>query len=59
MPSRKKGKPPSHLWREVHLQPQENRVLMFNSWLWHNVEPNKSNEDRISVSFNFVQDGFQ
>ena len=31
---------------------------MFNSWLWHTVEPNKSNEDRISVSFNFLQSGF-
>ena len=59
MPTRKKGQPPNHLWREVHLQPQENRAIMFNSWLWHSVEPNQSNEPRISVSFNFVQDGFQ
>ena len=58
MPNRKKGQPPKHLWREVHLQPQENRALMFNSWLWHTVEPNMSNEDRISVSFNFIQHGF-
>jgi len=58
MPNRKKGEPPKHLWREIHLQPQENRIIMFNSWLWHNVEPNQSNDPRISVSFNFVQDGF-
>ena len=58
MPNRKKGEPPKHLWREVHLQPQENRTIMFNSWLWHNVEPNQSNDPRISVSFNFLQDGF-
>jgi len=58
MPNRKKGQPPKHLWREVHLQPKENRAIMFNSWLWHTVEPNQSNGDRISVSFNFVQDGF-
>ena len=58
MPNRKKGQPPKHLWREIHLQPQENRAIMFNSWLWHNVEPNQSNDPRISVSFNFVQDGF-
>ena len=58
MPNRKKGQPPKHLWREVNLQPQENRAIMFNSWLWHTVEPNKSNEDRISVSFNFLQSGF-
>ena len=58
MPNRKKGQPPKHLWREVNLQPKENRAIMFNSWLWHTVEPNKSNEDRISVSFNFLQSGF-
>ena len=58
MPNRKKGQPPKHLWREVNLQPQENRAIMFNSWLWHTVEPNQSNEDRISVSFNFLQSGF-
>jgi len=27
--------------------------------LWHCVEENKSNDIRISVSFNFIQDGFQ
>ena len=59
MPNRKKGQPPKHLWREVNLQPQENRAIMFNSWLWHSVEPNQSNEDRISVSFNFIQRGFE
>ena len=59
MPNRKKGQPPRHLWREVNLQPQENRAIMFNSWLWHNVEANQSNEDRISVSFNFIQRGFE
>ena len=58
LPNRKKGQPPKHLWREVNLQPQENRAIMFNSWLWHTVEPNKSNEDRISVSFNFLKSGF-
>ena len=58
MPTRKKGQPPTHLWREVHLEPQENRAIMFPAWLWHCVEPNQSNEPRISISFNFIQDGF-
>ena len=58
MPTRKKGEPPKHLWREVHLTPQENRVIMFPAWLWHSVKPNQSTESRISVSFNFIQDGF-
>jgi len=59
MPTRKKGEPPKHLWRECHIPPKENRIVMFHSWLWHTVEPNQSNEPRISVSFNFLQKGFE
>ena len=59
MPTRKKGQPPKHLWRDVHLQPQENSAIIFPAWLWHSVEPNQSNENRISVSFNFIQMGFE
>ena len=59
MPERVKDiKPPSHLWREVRVIPLEGRMLMFPSWLWHCVEPNGSNDIRISVSFNFIQKGF-
>ena len=58
MPIRIKGQPPKHLWREVHLSPIEGRIIMFPAWLWHCVEPNKSNDMRISVSFNFIQRGF-
>ena len=58
MPTRKKGKPPKELWREVQLEPKEGRIIVFPSWLWHLVEPNKSNDIRISVSFNFLQKGF-
>ena len=32
--------------------PQEGSILLFPSHLQHRVSPNKSNEDRISVSFN-------
>ena len=59
MPSRKPGRPPKHLWREVHLEPIPGRIIMFPAWLWHCVEPNQSNDIRISISFNFIQDGFQ
>jgi uncharacterized protein (TIGR02466 family) len=59
MPARINGQPPEHLWREVHLDAKVNRIIMFPSWLWHSVEPNESNNIRISVSFNFIQDGFQ
>ena len=58
MPARINGQPPKHLWKEVHLDAKVNRIIMFPSWLWHSVEPNESNNIRISVSFNFIQDGF-
>ena len=55
MPNRKQEKLPPELWREVHYEPVAGRCIMFPSWLWHEVKPNKSNEARISVSFNFLQ----
>ncbi len=51
----KEGKLPPELWREVHYEPKAGRCIMFPSWLWHEVKPNKSNDTRISVSFNFLQ----
>ena len=58
LPVRIEGTPPKHLWREVHLEPKEGRIVIFPAWVWHCVEPNQSNDIRISVSFNFVQHGF-
>jgi uncharacterized protein (TIGR02466 family) len=60
MPIRKTGKtPPRDLWREAFFEVKKGRALIFPSWLWHSVEPNQSNDIRISVSFNFIQHGFQ
>ena len=58
MPARLQGQPPKHLWRDANLDPVPGRIIMFPSWLWHSVEPNQSNDIRISVSFNFIQHGF-
>ena len=55
MPNRKEGKLPPQLWREVHYEPKAGRCIMFPAWLWHEVQPNRSNDTRISVSFNFLQ----
>ncbi len=55
MPNRKEGKLPPELWREVHYKPKAGTAIMFPSWLWHEVRLNKSNDIRISVSFNFLQ----
>jgi uncharacterized protein (TIGR02466 family) len=59
MPLRKSGDPGRDLWREAYIDPMPGRIVMFPAWLWHSVEENKSNDIRISVSFNFIQDGFQ
>ena len=48
---------PKHLWKEVHYEPIAGRCIMFPSWLNHTVDVNKSNDTRISVSFNFLQAG--
>ena len=58
MPVRKPGDPGKDMWRDANIQPVVGRIIMFPAWLWHAVEPNKSNDLRISVSFNFIQDGF-
>ena len=31
-------------------------LLLFPSWLEHEVEANQTNEDRISISFNIVRE---
>ena len=36
--------------------PEENTVIFFPSWLEHDVDLNKSKEDRISIAFNIFID---
>ena len=55
MPTRIEKNTTITFMEEVHVDPLEGRILMFPSWLWHCVEPNESNDIRISVSFNFIQ----
>ena len=56
-PRQKSDKVPSRLWRETHYEPIAGRCIMFPSWVMHCVDPNESNDIRISVSFNFLQKG--
>ena len=58
MPVRKSGDPGRDVWRDASLEPMVGRIIMFPAWLWHSVEENMSDDIRISVSFNFIQDGF-
>jgi uncharacterized protein (TIGR02466 family) len=56
-PNLKEGPVPTRLFRETHYEPIAGRCIMFPSWLMHCVDPNESNDIRISVSFNFLQKG--
>jgi uncharacterized protein (TIGR02466 family) len=40
----------SQIWRVV---PEENHLILFPSWVEHYVEPNESNQERISIAFNY------
>ena len=39
-------------WMWYNIEPEEGKMIVFPSSLYHRVEPNLSNDDRISVSFN-------
>jgi len=41
-----------HTAPEVRFKPQEGMVIIFPSWLMHRVEPNMSDEERVSIAFN-------
>jgi len=56
-PTKTNKEEPKHLWKEVHFEPIAGRLIMFPSWVNHCVDPNESDDIRISVSFNFLQKG--
>ena len=56
-PQQKEGKLPDRLLRETYYEPKAGRLIMFPSWVMHCVDSNKSDDIRISVSFNFLQKG--
>jgi len=46
----------SKIYSDYYFPPTEGRILIFPSYLEHQVRENKSNEDRISVAFNIKLD---
>lgn len=44
---------PEALQRFVYVQPEVGEVLLWESWLRHEVPMNMAEDDRISVSFNY------
>lgn len=51
-PPRKKNSQIQNQWF-VELKPKPGQILLFESWLRHEVPPNPSKKDRISISFNY------
>lgn len=49
----KKAKLPAELENFVSVKPREGDIVLFESWMRHEVPPNPSQMDRISVSFNY------
>jgi uncharacterized protein (TIGR02466 family) len=43
-------------WREIFYEPIPGRLIIFPAWLLHKVLPNESDDIRISISWNFLQD---
>lgn len=39
---------------EVPVRPEEGRIYVFPGWLEHGVEVNRSDRDRVSISFNVL-----
>ena len=52
MPPAADGSRPENAFH-APVKPEAGKLLMFPSWLEHSVPQNKSEEDRISMSFNF------
>ena len=50
----KRAKAPRDAQSFVYLEPKPGAVVLFESWLRHEVPPNQAREDRISISFNYA-----
>ncbi len=51
---RKKEKAPRDAQSFVYLDPAPGSLVLFESWLRHEVPPNRARQDRISISFNYA-----
>ena len=41
-----------HNYQYHYIKPKEGQMIFFPCWLEHDVEPSKSNDERISIAFN-------
>jgi uncharacterized protein (TIGR02466 family) len=42
-----------HRKMQIDLQPKDGDVILFESWLKHEVPPHQNTQERVSVSFNY------
>jgi uncharacterized protein (TIGR02466 family) len=50
----KKTSAPREAQTFVYLEPKPGAIVLFESWLRHEVPPSQAREDRISISFNYA-----
>ena len=50
-PRKTKARPDNQ--RFISLQPKAGEIILFESWMRHEVPPNRAKQDRISLSFNY------
>ncbi len=41
-----------------NIKPKMGKIVLFPGWLEHKVEPNVTDNERISISFNYLRDNF-
>ena len=46
----------NNAWKH-RITPQEGQLLIFHSWFQHQVQENRSEEERVSISFNIMLKG--
>jgi uncharacterized protein (TIGR02466 family) len=51
-PPRKSNARPENQ-RFISLQPKAGEIILFESWMRHEVPPNSSKQERVSLSFNY------
>jgi uncharacterized protein (TIGR02466 family) len=51
-PPRKSSAKPDNQ-RFISIQPKAGQIILFESWMRHEVPPNSSKQERVSVSFNY------
>ncbi len=49
----RKAKAPESLQPHLTVKPNEGEIILFESWMKHQVPPNPAKDERISVSFNY------